>query len=84
SEDLKNYIQRSIDYVDSITDKDFNEYYKEIELKTKKTTNNYIDRKRKNVKNDVEKFLEDKKEKGFIKDFQFVGTTTKGHIKIKM
>ncbi|MEN4441312.1 hypothetical protein [Staphylococcus hominis] len=84
SEDLKNYIQRSIDYVDSITDKDFNEYYKEIELKTKKTTNNYIDRKRKNVKNDVEKFLEDKKEKGFIKDFQFVGTTTKGNIKIKM
>lgn len=83
-EDLSDYIQRAHDCINDNNSEDFKKYYNEIEAITKRSTNNFIDRKRKKVKKDIDEFLHDKKEKGYIKDYEFVGNTTKGHILIKM
>lgn len=84
NEYLSDYIQRAHDYINDNDSEDFKKYYSEIEAITKRSTNNFIDRKRKKVKKDIDEFLNDKKEKGYISDYEFVGNTTKGHILIKM
>lgn len=65
-------------------DNDFLEYYENTKRKKKKVTNNYIDRKRKSLKNNISEFLQDKKDKGIIKNFEFHGTTTTGFISIEI
>lgn len=46
-EDLSDYIQRAHDYINDNDSEDFKKYYSEIEAITKRSTNNFIDRKRK-------------------------------------
>lgn len=83
-ESLNDFLQRALDCINKDNSEEFKEYYTKIEAVTKKSTNNFIIRKRNEVKKEVDKFLNDKKEKGYIKDYEFVGNTAKGHILIKM